>query len=95
MAYTYDDLILMPGHMNFGLQDIDVSSKLTRNIRLQAPFVSSPMDTVTEHRMAIEMALQGGIGIIHSNMSPEEQANEVHKVKKFKKGYVDKTSAKL
>lgn len=88
MAYTYDDLIMMPGHIGFGINDIDISSKLTRNITLQAPFVSSPMDTVTEHKMAIMMALQGGIGIIHSNMSVEEQAEEVKRVKKFKNGFI-------
>lgn len=88
MAYTYEDLILLPGHMSFGLNDIDISSMLTRNIRLAAPFVSSPMDTVTEHRMAIEMALQGGIGIIHSNLSATEQAAEVHRVKKYKNGFI-------
>jgi len=88
VAYTYDDLIMMPGHIGFGLADIDISSKMTRNITLQAPFVSSPMDTVTEHKMAIMMALQGGIGIIHSNMSIEEQAAEVHMVKKFKNGFI-------
>jgi IMP dehydrogenase len=88
IAYTYDDLIMMPGHIGFGLNDVDISSKLTRNIKLRAPFVSSPMDTVTEHKMAIMMALQGGIGIIHSNLSAEEQAAEVRYVKKFKNGFI-------
>lgn len=85
---TYDDLIVMPGHIGFSVGDVDISSQLTRNIKLEVPFVSSPMDTVTEHDMAITMALQGGIGIIHSNMKAEVQAAEVLQVKKFKNGFI-------
>jgi len=88
VGMTYDDLIVMPGHIGFGVGDVDISSQLTRNIRLQVPLVSSPMDTVTEHQMAITMALQGGIGIIHSNMKAEDQAAEVKRVKKFKNGFI-------
>jgi len=89
VAYTYDDLIMMPGHIAFGLNDVDISTNLTKKIKLQLPFVSSPMDTVTEAKMAIHMALQGGIGIIHSNFSMKDQASEVLKVKKFKNGFIN------
>jgi IMP dehydrogenase len=88
VAYTYDDIIVMPSHIGFPLGDVDISTKITRNIELQVPFVSSPMDTVTEHKMAITMALQGGIGIIHSNMKAVDQAAEVRRVKKFKNGFI-------
>uniref|UniRef100_A0A7S2AAG7 Inosine-5'-monophosphate dehydrogenase n=1 Tax=Trieres chinensis TaxID=1514140 RepID=A0A7S2AAG7_TRICV len=88
VAYSYDDIIMMPGHIHFGVHDVDISTQLTRNIQLRLPFVSSPMDTVTESKMAITMALQGGIGIIHSNFSIEDQAAEVFKVKKFKNGFI-------
>jgi len=79
---------MMPGHIDFGLGDVDISGNLTKNIKLQEPFVSSPMDTVTEAKMAIHMALMGGIGIIHSNFSMQDQAAEVLKVKKFKNGFI-------
>ena len=67
---------------------ISVESKFSRNINLKIPLVSSPMDTVTEHRAAIEMALNGGIGVVHHNNTIEEQAAEVLKVKKFKNGFI-------
>jgi len=89
VGYSYDDLILMPGYIHFGLNDVNISTNFSKNIKLEVPFVSSPMDTVTESKMAIRMALMGGIGIIHSNSSIEEQANEVHRVKKFKNGFIN------
>ncbi|KAF1790550.1 IMP dehydrogenase / GMP reductase, conserved site [Phytophthora cactorum] len=87
-GYTYDDLILMPGHINFGVDAVHLDTKVSRNISLHLPLVSSPMDTVTEHAMAIGMALHGGIGIIHYNMTVEEQVKEVRLVKKFKNGFI-------
>ncbi|CAK4079601.1 unnamed protein product [Aphanomyces euteiches] len=85
---TYDDLILMPGHINFDTADVDLKTRVSRNISLHLPLVSSPMDTVTEHKMAISMALHGGIGVIHYNMTVEEQCHEVYLVKKFKNGFI-------
>ena len=87
-SYTYDDIVMMPGFIDFALDEIDISSKLTREITLKTPFVSSPMDTVTESDMAIQLALQGGIGIIHCNNSIEDQLEHVKRVKRYSNGVV-------
>ena len=87
-AYTYDDVIIMPGLVRNSNTDVSLESRISKKVRLQVPLMSSPMDTVTEHEMAIGMALQGAIGIIHYNMTIEEQAKEVRLVKKYKNGFI-------
>ncbi len=87
-ALTYDDVYLVPAHSAVLPRDVDTSTRLTRNLRLNIPIVSAAMDTVTEARLAITMAQQGGIGIIHKNMSAELQAAEVRLVKKFEAGVI-------
>lgn len=87
-SLTYDDLILLPQFVDFSIEEINLSTRLTREIFLNSPIVSSPMDTVTESELAIAIALQGGIGMIHYNMTPEEQRQEALKVKRFKNGFI-------
>jgi IMP dehydrogenase len=87
-ALTFDDVLLVPAYSDFLPRDADLSTQLTREIRLNLPIVSAAMDTVTEARLAITMAQEGGIGIIHKNMSIEAQAREVGRVKKFESGVI-------
>lgn len=87
-GYTYNDIILMPGYLDFAVEEVDLKTRLTRNITLNLPFVSSPMDTVTEDSMAIHMALLGGIGILHYNNTIEEQVEMVKRVKRFENGFI-------
>jgi len=87
-AYTFDDLLLVPQYSEVLPHEVDVSTWLTKKIRLNIPIVSAAMDTVTESRLAIALAREGGIGIIHRNLSIEEQAQEVEKVKKSESGMI-------
>ncbi|MEQ8173444.1 MAG: IMP dehydrogenase [Syntrophomonadaceae bacterium] len=85
---TFDDVLLVPGHSQILPKDVDVTTQLTRNIKLSIPIMSAGMDTVTETRMAIAVAREGGIGIIHKNMSIEEQARMVDRVKRSEHGVI-------
>ena len=87
-ALTFDDVSLVPAHSSVLPRDVDLKTKLTREISLNMPLVSSAMDTVTEARLAISMAQEGGFGVIHKNLSIAQQANEVSLVKKFESGVI-------
>src|SRR5947207_6311237 len=87
-ALTFDDVLLVPRHSQVLPSAVDVSSRVTRNIRVNVPLLSAAMDTVTESGLAIAMAQQGGIGIIHKNLTVEEQASEVDRVKRSESGMI-------
>src|SRR6266700_4821813 len=87
-AYTFDDVLLLPAHSSVVPRDVSLQTRLTSNILLNIPLLSAAMDTVTESRLAIAIAQEGGLGIVHKNMSPAKQAAEVAKVKRFESGGV-------
>ena len=89
LGLTYDDVLLLPGETDVVPSEVDTTARLTREISIRLPLLSSAMDTVTESRMAIAMARQGGLGILHRNMTPDEQARQVDLVKRSEAGMVD------
>src|SRR6476469_2729760 len=88
LGLTYDDVLLLPGETDVIPSEVDTSTRLTRGISLRTPLISRAMDTVTESRMAIAMARQGGIGILHRNLSIEDQAYQVDLVKRTQTGRI-------
>ena len=87
-ALTFDDVLLVPAYSEVLPREVSLASQLTREIRVNLPVVSAAMDTVTEARLAITIAQEGGIGIIHKNMSIDNQARQVDRVKKFESGVI-------
>ena len=87
-ALTYDDVLLIPAYSEIFPRDTNVSTLLTKDIKLNIPFVSASMDTVTEHKLAIAIALKGGIGIIHKNMTIRNQAEQIRQVKRSQSGMI-------
>ena len=85
---TYDDFIVLPGYIDFQASDVDLEANITRNVRIKRPIVSSPMDTVTEWKMACYLALLGGLGIVHYNNTVDAQVEHVRKVKRFENGFI-------
>src|SRR5207253_2879013 len=85
---TFDDVLLLPAHSTVMPSDADLTARLTRRLRLRIPLISSAMDTVTEARMAVAMARQGGAGVLHRNLSVEEQAQQVDMVKRSEAGLI-------
>jgi IMP dehydrogenase len=87
-ALTFDDVLLLPGFSDVIPAQANTATRLSRNITLNIPVISAAMDTVTESRLAIALAQQGGIGIVHRNLSIEEQASEIDKVKRSESGMI-------
>ncbi|HEX4622616.1 MAG TPA: IMP dehydrogenase, partial [Myxococcaceae bacterium] len=87
-AFTFDDVLLLPGESEVLPGQVDVTTRLTRSLHLKIPLLCAAMDTVTEARTAIAMAQEGGLGVVHKNLTPEHQAREVARVKTYESGIV-------